>query len=412
MRGVFSGIRIVDTTHVLAGPFASYQLALMGAEVIKVESPKDPDQARYQGSDPELVRSAMGTSFMAQGAGKKALALDLKTEGGRDALLRLIDTADVFVENYRPGAFEALGLAPEDLLKRNPRLIYCSVSAFGATGPRREQTGYDNVIQAFSGIMGMTGFGDGRPLKCGAPVVDYATGLTAAFGIASALFNRERNGGKGQHIDVSMLDVAMTLMTSHATDFMWSGKQPKAKGNELAFATLGMYRAADTEMMIGASNLRQQRRLWIALGREDLVKSNNLDRLKHYDEERAVLQEIIGAMPADFWESFLNERRVPAARIRSMPEALSDEHQISRGHVLEVDAPGDRDRKLRVMSLGFKMSGAESGVSLPPQRVGAQTVEILSELGLSDEEIERLIVSKCAYQDEIQPTDAKTGVAS
>jgi crotonobetainyl-CoA:carnitine CoA-transferase CaiB-like acyl-CoA transferase len=330
MSGAFSGLRVIDTTHVLAGPFASYQMALLGADVVKVESPRDPDQARFTGSDRDLVRSGMGTAFLAQGAGKKALAIDLKTEEGRAALCRLVETADVFVENYRPGAFDALGLGYDALSSKNPRLIYCSISAFGANGPRREQTGYDNVIQAFSGIMDLTGHGDGRPLKCGAPAVDYATGLTAAFAISTALFQRERTG-MGQHIDVAMLDVAMTLLTSHATDFLWTNKAPKAKGNRFAFATLGMYRAADTDMMIAASNLSQQRRLWISLGREDLVKTNNLDRIDAYDEETSVLGEIISTMPADFWEGFLNERRIPAARVRSMEESLSDPQAHARG---------------------------------------------------------------------------------
>ena len=214
MSRAFEGIRVVDTTHVLAGPFASYQMAVLGAEVIKVESPDDPDQARMQGSDRALNDAGMGTAFMAQASNKKALALDLKTAEGREAMKRLIATADVFVENYRPGAFEELGLGYEEMSKLNPRLIYCSISAFGANGPRREQTAYDNVIQAFSGMMAMTGHGDGRPLKSGAPVVDYTTGTSAAYAIATALFQRERNGGKGQFIDVSMLDVALILSLS------------------------------------------------------------------------------------------------------------------------------------------------------------------------------------------------------
>jgi crotonobetainyl-CoA:carnitine CoA-transferase CaiB-like acyl-CoA transferase len=403
MIGAFTGLRVVDTTHVLAGPFASYQMALLGAEVIKVECPKDPDQARFTGTDRDLVKSGMGTSFLAQGAGKKALALDLKTAEGRDALCKLIATADVFVENYRPGAFDALELGYENLSSRNPRLIYCSISAFGATGPRRGQTGYDNVIQAFSGMMDMTGHGDGRPLKCGAPAVDYATGLTAAFAISAALFQRERTGN-GQHIDVSMLEVAMTLLTSHATDFLWTGKHPKAKGNRYAFATLGMYRAADADMMIAASNLHQQRRLWIALGREDMVKSNNLDRIDGFDEEHAVLAELISTMPADYWEKFLIERRIPAARIRRMEEALADPQVSARGQFLRIDDPAGRVNGLRVPSTAFRMSGSDTGVSLAPQPVGAQTSEILRELGLSDEEIEALCIAGIGRQaEETQP---------
>ena len=389
MGSAYSGLRIIDTTHVLAGPFASYQMALLGAEVIKVESPADPDQARFQGSDRALIGAGMGTAFLAQGAGKKTLALDLKTEAGRDAMLRLVATADVFVENYRPGAFDALGLGYAALSALNPGLVYCSISAFGGTGPRREQTGYDNVIQAFSGMMDLTGHGDGRPLKCGAPAVDYATGLTAAFAIGAALFQRAATG-RGQHIDVSMLEVATTLLTSHATDFLWSHRHPKAKGNRYPFATIGMFRAADTDLMIAASNLRQQKRLWIALGREDLVKKTNIERLDDFDREHEVLAAQIESMPAAFWEEFLNERRIPAARIRRMEEALADAQAEARGQFLRLPDPDGRFDGLRVAGPAFRMSASASGVALPPQRVGAQTLEILRELGLDDAQIEQL----------------------
>ena len=397
MSGAFTGLRVVDTTHVLAGPFASYQMALLGAEVIKVESPHDPDQARFQGSDRDLVKAEMGTAFLSQGAGKKTLALDLKTDAGRDALRRLLATADVFVENYRPGAFDALGLGYEDISRLNPKLIYCSISAFGSSGPRREQTGYDNVVQAFSGIMDLTGHGDDRPLKCGAPAVDYATGMTAAFAISAALFQRGQTG-KGQHIDVSMLEVATTLLTSHATDYLWSGKHPKAKGNQYSFATLGMYRASDGDLMIAASNLRQQKRLWIALGREDLVKKTNFERLDDFAREQAVLAEMIQAMPAAFWEEFLNERRIPAARIRRMGETMSDPHVQARGQLQQLDDPTGRVDGLRIVTSAFRMSGSQSGLPCAPQAVGAQTSEILHELGYSDAEIEALCRSGTAKQ--------------
>ena len=230
MTKALAGLRVIDTTHVLAGPFASYQMAVLGAEVIKIEDPSDPDQARLQGSDRALSNAGMGTAFMSQASNKKAVALNLKVEGGREALKRLIETADVFVENYRPGAFEKLGLGYEDMRALNPRLIYCSISAFGSTGPRREQTGYDSVLQAFSGMMAMTGDQDSDPLKCGAPVVDYATGTTAAYAITAALLQRERNGGKGQFVDVSMLDVALMLCSppSPAISGMAAIPRPKA----------------------------------------------------------------------------------------------------------------------------------------------------------------------------------------
>ncbi|MCP1200577.1 CoA transferase [Notoacmeibacter sp. MSK16QG-6] len=393
MTAPFHGLRVIDTTHVLAGPFASYQLALLGADVIKVENPHEPDQARFQGTDRELVKAGLGSSFLAQGAGKQALALDLTSEKARDALKRLVAGSDVFVENYRPGAFEKLGLGYEDLSEGNPRLIYCSISAFGATGPRREETGYDNVIQAMSGLMDLTGFGDGRPLKCGAPVIDYATGLTAAFAISAALYHRERDGA-GQHIDVSMLDVAMTLMTSVGTDFLQSGKRPRADGNRFFFATLGLYRARDADLMIAASNLRQQRRLWIALKREDLVKVDNLSRIDGYEEERSALQQIIASRTAGDWERFFASHRVPAARVRRLDEAFDDEQVASRGQVKTIDDPSGRLTGLRVIGPAFRMSSGEYAPLTAPQPVGAQNGAILRDLGLNDAEIEALCVGE------------------
>src|SRR5205823_10120546 len=219
MTRPFEGIRIIDITHVLAGPFAAYQLAVLGADVIKVEHPDDPDQSRLSGTDRALNRAQMGTSFLTQGSNKRAMTLDLKQEKGREVLQRLVAGADVLVENFRPGAFAALGLGYEALSTINPRLVYCSISAFGHTGARREQTAYDHVIQATSGLMAMTGTEDVHPVKFGAPAVDYATGTMAAFALASALFQRERTG-EGQHIDLAMLDVAMILMSSHLTGYL------------------------------------------------------------------------------------------------------------------------------------------------------------------------------------------------
>ncbi|TJZ90916.1 CoA transferase [Paracoccus gahaiensis] len=384
MTQAFTGLRVIDTTHVLAGPFASYQMAVLGAEVIKVEHPTDPDQARAQGSDRTLNDRNMGTAFLSQAANKQALALDLKTPQGVEAMRRLVATADVFVENYRPGAFEALGLGYKDLAAINPGLIYCSISAFGATGPKREVTGYDNVLQAYSGMMAMTGFGDGKPLKSGAPVVDYATGTTAAFAITAALFQRQQNGGRGQHVDVSMLDVALILASSHVTAFTWNGSHPKQKANTFPFATIGLYHAQDAPIMIAASNLRQQRRLWTALGREDMIKTDNNQRLDAHGDETAVLCEIIATMPAAYWEDFLARRRIPAARIRRMEEALADPQMAARRVVQRIGAEGDPLDGLRVPVAGFDMSDSPPSVTRLPQPVGAQTDAILKDLGYDD----------------------------
>ena len=308
----FEGIRVIDATHVLAGPFAAYQLGVLGADVIKIEDPNDPDQSRGSGTDKALNRKLMGTQFLTQASNKRSVALDLKQERDREILKELVKTADVFVENYRPGAFEALGLGYEALSKINPRLIYASFSAFGQNGPRGSQTAYDHVIQATSGIMAMTGTKDVNPVKFGSPAVDYVTGMTGAFALSAALYQRERTG-KGQRIDMAMLDVAMILMASHVTGYLRNGAHPKPHGNRHPHATNGAFTTKDgTLVMLGASNIRQQKRLWTLLGRPEMVKKTNDERDADHDREIAVLEEIMLTRTADEWEEFLQARHVPA----------------------------------------------------------------------------------------------------
>src|SRR5512143_81578 len=313
----FEGIRVIDATHVLAGPFATYQLAVLGAEVIKVEHPDDPDQSRGAGTDKELNRRNMGTAFLTQASNKRSITLDLKQARDRDILKKLVATADVFVENYRPGAFDVLGLGYEALAAINPRLIYASFSAFGQKGPRGKQTAYDHVIQATSGIMAMTGTPEVNPVKFGSPAVDYATGMAGAFALSAALFQRARTG-KGQRIDMAMLDVAMTLMSSHLTGYLRNGAHPKPHGNRHPHATNSAYETKDGLVMLGASNLRQQRRLWTLLERPDMIKKTNDERDADHDHEVAVLTDIMRTRSAAEWEEFLQARHVPAARVRTM----------------------------------------------------------------------------------------------
>src|ERR1700704_6010952 len=326
----FEGIRGIDVTHVLAGPFAAYQLAVLGADVIKVDDPNDPDQSRSSGTDKELNRRQMGTGFLTQASNKRAITLDLKTERDREILKKLVATADVFVENYRPGAFDALGLGYEDLAAINPKLIYASFSAFGQHGPRGKQTAYDHVIQATSGIMAMTGTKDVHPVKLGAPAIDYATGMTGAFALSAALFQRERTG-RGQRIDMAMVDGAMILMSSHVTGYLRNGVHPKPHGNRHPHATNGAFETREGLVMLGASNLRQQRRLWKLLGRPDMIKRTNDERDADHAREIAVLSEIMRTRTADEWEEFLQARHVPAARVRRMEEAIADPQLATRG---------------------------------------------------------------------------------
>jgi crotonobetainyl-CoA:carnitine CoA-transferase CaiB-like acyl-CoA transferase len=389
MTRPFEGIRIIDITHVLAGPFAAYQLAVLGADVIKIEHPDEPDQSRESGTDRALNRTNMGTSFLTQGSNKRSITLDLKQEAGLEVLRRLVKGADVLVENYRPGAFEALGLGYEMMATINPRLIYCSISAFGQDGVRREQTAYDHVIQATSGIMAETGTEEVNPIKIGAPAVDYATGTMAAFALASALFQRERTG-KGQHIDLAMLGVAMMLQASLLTGYFRNGTEPKPHGNKQPFATNSAYEAKQGMVMIGASNIRQQARFWRAVGREDMIKTDNEARIDDREREAAVIAEIIKTRTADEWEAYFQARHVPAARVRRMAEAVADPHFANRRvfHQFE-DVPG-LDGPLGVPLAAFKFAHGGPSIETPPREMGADTEAVLQELGYEAGEIAAL----------------------
>jgi crotonobetainyl-CoA:carnitine CoA-transferase CaiB-like acyl-CoA transferase len=379
MMRPFEGIRVIDITHVLAGPFAAYQLAVLGADVIKVEHPDDPDQSRGSGTDKELNHLNMGTAFLTQASNKRSITLDLKLEKDRDILKKLVATADVFVENYRPGAFEALGLGYEAMAAINPRLIYASFSAFGQRGPRGKQTAYDHVIQATSGIMAMTGTEDVHPVKLGAPAIDYATGITGAFALASALFQRERTG-EGQRIDMAMLDVAMILMSSHLTGYLRNGVHPKPHGNSHPYATNSAFTTKSGMLMLGASNLRQQRRLWTVLARPDMIKRSNEERGADHEREIAVLTEIMLTRSADEWEEFLQARHVPAARVRTMGEAVTDPQLATRGIIHRHETATGIEGGFGVPLAAFTFAHGGPQIDTPPPRLGQHNEEIFGEL--------------------------------
>ncbi len=380
MTRPFEGIRVIDATHVLAGPFAAYQLALLGADVIKVEQPGDPDQSRGQGPDWDLNRAGMGTYFLTQGSNKRSMTLDLKQDAAREVFRRLVAGADVLVENYRPGAFEALGLGYGALSALNPRLIYCSISAFGQAGPRGGQTAYDHVIQATSGIMACTGTPEVNPVKLGAPAIDYATGTMGAFALSAALFQRERTG-KGQRIDLAMLDVAMMMMASHVTAHSRTGRPARPRGNDHEYATNSAYPTKDGMVMLGASNLRQQKRLWAALGRPEMAKVRNEDRVSGREAEAAALREILMGRTADEWEDYLQSRHVPAARVRRLDEALADPHLTSRGLTHRFEAAEGVDGAYTVPVAAFGLAHGGPRVDAAPRPLGADTDAILEELG-------------------------------
>jgi len=385
----FEGIKIVDLTHVLAGPFATYQLAVFGADVIKVEMPHDPDQTRLLGSDRDLARGRMGTFFLSQGANKRSMTIDLKTEAGRDILCKLVRTCDIMVENYRPGAMKALGLGYEDMRKINPRLIYASMSGFGQDGPRATHTAYDPVIQATSGLMAATGTPDVAPLRNGTSAVDYASGTMGAFALAAALFQRERTG-LGQYIDMAMLDVALILMGTHLSGYLRNGWHPRPIGNKVEVSTNCLYDASDAPILLAASNLRQQKRLWKLLGRPDMAKNTQEERRADYERECATLAAIMKTRTAAEWEEFLQASHVPAARIWKMAETLADPQIETREVIHKFDGAPGVPGPFGVPVAAFKLAHGGARVDAPPPRFGEHNDAVLHELGYSDAEITRL----------------------
>ena len=389
MKRPFEGIKIIDLTHVLAGPFAAYQLAVLGADVIKVENPDDCDQSRNTGNNLELNQRDMGTNYLAQNSNKRGLTLNLKTEKGREILKQLVKDADVMIENYRAGAFPALGIGYEDMRKINPRLIYCSMTAFGQDGPRGTHTAYDHAIQATSGIMAMTGTPEVHPLKAGAPVIDYSTGTMAAFAIASALFQRERTG-EGQRIDCAMLDVAFMLEASHITGYFSTGKSPQPHGNHHTYASGYFYETKQGQIMLAASNHRQQARLFKAVGLPEYADKDYEYHRKNFDAEAAALQKVLMGKTAQEWEDFFQSHHVPALRLRTMPEALKDPQLDTRKILHRHDNAPGVDGPVTVPMCAFKYAHGGPSIETPPPRLGEHNADVLGSLGYSAADIAAL----------------------
>ncbi len=272
MSRALAGVRVLDLTNVLAGPFCAYQLALLGADVIKIEVPEGGDLARQLGADAGLNSRHMGASFLAQNAGKKSVTLNLKTSEGKDVLRRLVESADVLVENFRPGVMARLGVSYPELKAINPKLVYCAISGFGQEGPMKGAPAYDQIIQGLSGMMSVTGTAESAPLRSGFPVADTLAGMTAAFAIASALVRRNASG-EGAFIDVSMLDSALTAMGWAVSNFLIADVEPRPHGNDnFTAAPSGAFRAQDGLINIAANKQEQFEALVHALGREDLAR--------------------------------------------------------------------------------------------------------------------------------------------
>jgi formyl-CoA transferase len=386
--------RIIDLTNVLSGPFCGHLLAHMGAEVIKVETPGSGDLARQLGADPELNRKKMGVSFLAQNAGKKSLTINLKSRPGKELFRRLIRSADVLIENFRPGVMDRLDLGFDDLKLDNPSLVYCAISGFGATGPLRNQPAYDQIIQGMSGVMSITGDPQTAPYRVGYPIADTIGGMSAAFAISSILAGRNGDPGDAVFIDVSMLASTMSTMGWVVSNYLMADKVPQPMGNDNFTASpSGTFRTGDGLLNIAANKQEQFESLCHILELPHLINDPRFAERQVRLENRQALKELLecalARKSAGDWEKELSAGGVPAGCVLSVPEALNHPHLRSRGMIGEFDdVPGVG--RVEIFRPGFKMNGLSPQVEQPPPSLGQHSDEVLQDLGLSPQEIEQL----------------------
>jgi crotonobetainyl-CoA:carnitine CoA-transferase CaiB-like acyl-CoA transferase len=391
---LLSGIRVLDLTNVLAGPFAGYQLALFGADVVKVEESKGGDLARQLGADPDLSDARIGASFLAQNAGKRSITVNLKSDEGKRVFERLLAEADVLIENFRPGVMERLGYGWEAMRGINPRLVYCAISGFGQSGPLRDRPAYDQIIQGLSGMMSVTGSAESAPTRVGFPICDVLGGVSAAWAVVAALLRRERTGA-GCMLDVSMLETAITALGWVTSDYLIAGREPRPMGNENATsAPSGTFETGDGELNIAANKQEQFEILCRLLDREELLTDARFATREARKQHRLPLKEelerSLRAHAAEHWEKLFSAAGVPAARVLSVPEALASDHVTLRHLVHELPYPDGREGVLRVLGSGIHVDGRPVAPGSRPALLGEHTEEILRELGFDDAEVTEL----------------------
>lgn len=387
--GALSGIRVLDLTRILSGPFASMILADLGADVIKVESTRGGDDTRHWGP-PFYGEDA--AYYHAVNRNKRAVAIDLKSEAGKDLVLRLADSADVVLENFRPGTAARLGLGYEQLAERNQRLVYGSVSGFGHTGPLSGRAGYDAIAQAMSGVMSVTGEPDGEPLRFGVASADLGAGMWVVIGILAALSSRQQTG-RGQHVDVSLLDGQMSWLTYVAQNFFASGEMPRRFGS--AHPNIVPYqgfRTGEGDLMVAVGNDSLWRRFAQVVGLGEVAEDprfrRNRDRVRNRDDLLAMVEKALAERSAAEWSELLHEAGVPVGPIHTVPEALAQPQALAREMV--VDLPHPSEGAIRTLGSPVKLSGTPARLRHASPRLGQHTDEVLEGLGLDRDEIDRL----------------------
>jgi len=389
---LLQGIRVLDLTNVLSGPFATLHLALLGADVIKIENPDGGDLARKLGNVPGYNQELLGTSFLAQNANKKSLTLNMKAEAGKEIFRKLVRTADVLVENFRPGVMARLGFSYEELCQINPKIIYCAISGFGQTGPDAFKPAYDQIIQGLSGIMAVNGDERLNPLRCGFPVCDTVGGMNAAFAIMAALYHREHTG-EGQFIDIALLDSIMPLMGWVAANLLIGGQQPVLLGNDnFTAAPSGMFKTRDGYINIAANQQQQWEDLAGELGLPELQTDL---RFQERDTRKAnrflltpLLEEKLTQNTTAHWVEVLNAKSIPSGDVLSLEAALCSTQAAHRQVIADVEQPGIGN--IKIFNLTARFSKTPAQIETPPPRLSEHTRAILAELGYGAEEMQAL----------------------
>ncbi|EBA10773.1 CaiB/BaiF CoA transferase family protein [Roseobacter sp. CCS2] len=382
------GMRVIDWTHVLAGPACSYYLGLLGAEVIKVESLTGDAMRHRGGTDAALAAAGMSTAYQTQGAGKQSIALDLETDAGRAVFHRLLTSADVLVENHRPSTLAHLDLSETQTRAINPRLIHCAMTGYGRGNAMADVPAYDVNIQAISGLMALTGTDESGPIRTGAPIVDYATGLAGALAVTAALMQRHTTG-EGAFVDVSMLETAFSLMSSTITDYQMTGTPPKPRGNAAnsRSPSSGTFACLSGHISLGVNEDAQFRRMATALGRADWLDNPKFATAVARDQNQALLAEelvaVLVTQSAEHWEEVLIAAQVPAARLRTLPEALALAPATTRKFASRGPANG--------VGIPFAIAGeATAKHTDTPPSLGCDSESVLRDLGYSEDEVDAL----------------------
>lgn len=393
-KNLFENIKVLAVARQIAAPFATYQLAMHGAEVITVDNPKEVDSMRLvAGAGGGLHKHAMSHSFMAQAANKKSLQLDLSLPKGQEIFRKLAAESDVVVENLVTGGMAKFGLTYDDLKKVNPRLIYCSLTGYGQTGPTARRAAIDGAVQAASGLMSLSGTRETGPMKVGFLMADYATGYAAALGIVSALYYRAVTG-EGQYIDCAMLDTAMTMAGADLCEAATTGNYKGLRGNGDGRYISNIFKCKEGTLSVAATTESRRARFWRAIGRLDIPKDPRFCTpevvAQNYDALCAEIEKTLQQKTAIEWEEIVSDAGVAAMAVRDLHQAMANPQIVHRGLMHHFPFDAELGYAVCVPKAPYQLSKTGAHIHSPPPRVGQHTDEILRRLGLDNAEIREL----------------------